>query len=189
MNSNENPGQDRLLAWVLGEQEEPLFEDDPVRSFSTERIRSALKGEQPFSKQEWAAVLRSPALRHRIRFTADVLQTERILQWRRAPVHRVLELQAAADDVVRPVTLSNPDFTLTLYPLDEAGAQWALQLRVGTTARALLGNGPVVVREDPGGQIWLEGSLNSSGELSGPWVGMGPPLEHLKSARLLIEPA
>ncbi|WP_295581499.1 hypothetical protein [uncultured Lamprocystis sp.] len=178
----------RILAWTLKGQAEPVAFAEPNPEPTVERTAEVLSGRRGFDDRERAALLRSPAARDRLRFLAEVRRAEQILQWKESAADDGLMLQAAAGGPIEPVTLSNQDFTLTLLPLDPAGQEWMLHLRLAARLVAGFAGSPLRVRDEQGA-TWLQGSPDADGELSAPWLLGGSPVDRLATSRLVIEPA
>lgn len=177
----------RLLAATLRAQREPPATMQAEAALEEESLRAALADQGALPAAERRALLRSPAARHQIYFLADVIRAERYVRWKQAGIDSTLRYQAAASGAVEPVTLdSNPDFILTLFPLDEQGTAWNLHLKLSAQARKLADAGIRLV--DDQGDVWMVGQPDADGELSGDWPGEGAPLELLRERRLRVQP-
>ena len=177
----------RILNWALKGQSEPHPGTAQLRAPSSDRIKEALGGGRPFNTEEQKAMLYSPAARGRLRFLVEANRAERLFRWRELAVDNSLELQAAAGGTLEPVSITNTDFTLTAFPLDDQGNEWLLHLKISPRLVPALQNAPLVVRDEQG-QPWLKGVPDGDGEVSVPWTLEGSPIERFASQRLTIEP-
>jgi len=152
------------------------------------RLRAVVSGRRPLSLDEQRLLLRSPQARQQLYGVAVALRAETRAHWRQAGVDTALVYQAAAADEVRPVSVdSNPDFSVSLFPLDEQGRHWTVSLSLsGRVMQGLVG--PLRLVDSDGG-LWLQGTPDADGELSADWILPGSPLRRLRRFRLSIEPA
>jgi hypothetical protein len=151
-------------------------------------MAEVLAAHRGFDDRERAVLLRLPAVRDRLRFLAEARRAEQFLRWKELAVDNGLALCAASGGPIEPVTLSNPDFTLTLLPLDPFGQEWMLHLRLAARLVVGFAGSPLRVRDEQG-VTWLQGTPDADGELSAPWLCAGSPVDQLATNRLVIEPA
>jgi hypothetical protein len=178
----------RLLSALLAGAAEPSSREDPGQPLDDQRLREALTGRSPLDTGERHALLRSPAARRRIYFQHQLLRAETLYRWAAAGIHSDISYQAAADAAPRVVTLSdNPDFTLTLFPLDVAGSRWHLHLKLSARVQASLSGIAIRLLDDAGRQ-WLAGRPDADGEIGADYPFAESPVDLLIERRLQIEP-
>lgn len=174
----------KLLVSGLAQQDEPVAA--PEIDLDDAELRDIVTGQRTLNTQEQQALLISPALRRRLYFLADVIRAETYAAWQQEGIDPVLHYQAAASSEVEPVTVdNNPDFTLTLYPLDDMATNWTLHLQVSLRIRDLTPKGIRLL--DDAGETWLAGQPDADGELSADWVLSGSPVERLHSHTLKLQ--
>jgi hypothetical protein len=175
-----------ILVWLLEGQTEHNLEA-VARQVGAERLGEATRI-RAFTDTEKRALLTSPSARLRLRVQAEARRAERIVRWRELAVDGSLALCAAAGGPSRAVTVRNDDFVLSALPMDDAGSQWLLHLRVSPRLRSELQGHRLRVCDDVGA-VWLDGTPDQDGELSAVWALDGSPSERLASRRLAVEPA
>ena len=185
--SNELRG---LLGEILRSQpDRPEAVIEPFRDTpgDTRRLREAINGRRPLNADERGQLLRSPRARARFVRVATELRAETRAHWRRSGIIPDLVYQAAADNEIRPVKVEdNPDFGVSLYPLDPQGRSWTVSLRL--SPRVMDGLPGQVRLLDSDGGLWLQGRPDDDGEISADWPLPGSPLERLRRFSLSIEP-
>ncbi len=159
---------------------------DTGPTFDEASFRDIVAGKRAITEAERRILLRSPDARRRFYFLADVIRAEAYVKWRRAGMATTLHYRAAASSSVKPVTINNPDFTLTLFPLDNQGKEWTLHIRLSESAMELIEAGIRVV--DDRGELWIAGRPDADGELSANWRLGDSPLERLYKTQLSIQP-
>ena len=151
------------------------------------RLRAAISGRQPLNTDERRLLLRSQRARQHLHDVAAMLRADTRASWRQAGVDTQLVYQAAAAEEVRPVSVaSNPDFAVSLFPLDQQGLRWTVSLSLSDRVMQGLA-GPVRLVDSDGG-LWLQGEPDADGELSADWALPDSPLRRLRRFRLSIEP-
>lgn len=177
----------KLLAATLNQQPESVESEGVVEKLQVERLREVLRNRSGLSYREARALLRSPAARRELYFEHSVMQAELYSKMIEADISTQIVLKAAAPaDIVTLTIDSNPDFMLTLYPMDPEGREWTLHLKVSPRAANLMRSGVRLV--DTAGNTWMSGCVDADGELSAAWALLGSPKEKLLNKILHIEP-
>lgn len=179
-----------LLGEILRIQPElPEAPREPFRDTpdDRQRLRAAITGRRPLNADERDQLLRSPRARARFAAVAAALRAETRAHWQQTGISPELAYQAAADGEVRPVNVDdNPDFGVSLYPLDPQGRRWTVSLRL---SQRVMDGLPAQVRlVDSDGGLWLQGRPGDDGEVSADWPLPDSPLERLRRFKLSIEP-
>jgi hypothetical protein len=177
----------RLLASVLAEQTEATGQNIGDTPIPAERLALLARGLEQSTEREAVLMLRSPAARRALYFEAQTAAAEAFSALRAAQIRTAIAYRAAAPAVVEPIALdANPDFVVTLYPLDPEGTQWTVHLKASPNAARILRSRLRLI--DNEGDVWLSGELDSDHELSSPWTLGIPPQRAATSRALRVEP-
>lgn len=184
MNNRTIPVTPALLEILDELGHEPAGTAPPV---AEGRLREVVRGGAPFTAGEQRALLRSAVGRE---WLLQVWREEHSLAWLRWQQAEALPgpvaCLAAASGEVQPLDLKGDGFALLLYPLDEAGREWRLVLRVEERLRRLTPGGFRLRDEE--GRPWLAGPLDADGELRGYWEHDEPLWQAAHRCTLRLEP-
>ncbi len=172
-----------LLARVLDLQ--PLDEKPLI---SEGRFRAALTTGPALTREESRVLWTSPATRDRYVRTKAALTSEVSSRLSDHGVGRALfALAAGSDDVVH--YLAGDSFSVTVIKADLPDVDWLISLKLEPSYREHLPVLMPVALRDGGGLIWITGTPDAEGQLSGEWIHKGvSPLDRVREHGLVLEP-
>lgn len=174
----------KILAAVFGAQQEPAENAVMIDEVA---LRELLTRKRPPTEHEARLLRQSPATRRQLYWLADVIRAEQYLFWKQVGINATLVYRAASSAETKPVSLTdNPDFSLTLYPLDTEGKAWNLHLRLSERSAKLADTGIRLIDDE--GKVWIAGYPDADGELSDDWIFEESPLERLHRHCLYVLP-
>lgn len=174
----------KVLATAFGAQQELA---EVVTMIDEVALRELLTRKRPPTEHESRLLRQSPATRRQLYLLADVIRAEHYLAWKQSGIDATLVYRAASSPETKPVSLNdNPDFSLTLYPLDTEGKTWNLHLRLSERSAKLADTGIRLIDDE--GAVWMAGHPDADGELSNDWSFEESPLERLHRHCLHVLP-
>jgi len=177
------------------DRKDPLIDD--------ERLRQAIRGENPLSPEEQRLVVLSIETQERIAIlnrieqikaqdlVAEQEDTQSYWAGRGWDDTELILLAAAdAERTVKPIHIEKPLYSVDLLPIDADGRVWRINLRIAQQEiDDLLEHTPRGVRLiDNEGEIWAEGPLSETGELVGFWERDDDLLARLHRCSLKLKP-
>lgn len=173
----------RLLAELLEMQEEPV---PAAPAFTEARIRAAVTGAQPLSREEKRTLWTSPDARHHYLAVRRIVLAELRESMRGEGLGRAETRRAASG--MGDGRIEGAGFAVVVLAPDGEGAPWSILVELGERYAERLPTGLTVTLRDDGGLVWASGVPDETRRFGGEWTQSETPWARHAAFGLSLDP-